>query len=151
MRTTTLLAFFSAAMFAACATTDGGGGDDGTDEPPPASGPVCGDAVCASSEIGVCQADCGAGGGNNNVCGNAVCEGNEPSTCVADCPAAAVCGDGTCDMSKGESSANCAGDCSTSGGTCPADPLECFGCLLDPTLCPPGLDENTCAACILGP
>ncbi|MBA3393368.1 MAG: hypothetical protein H0T89_12025 [Deltaproteobacteria bacterium] len=150
MRTTTLLAFFSAAMFVACATTDGDGGDDGTD-PPPAEAPVCGDAVCAASEIGVCQSDCGTGGGNNFVCGNAVCEGNEPSTCMQDCPAAAVCGDGTCDMSKGESSANCAGDCSTSGGTCPADPLECFGCLIEPSLCPPGLDQNICAACIAGP
>lgn len=143
---------FVVALFAACATTDGGGGDDGEDPPP--TGDVCGDAVCAASEIGSCTADCGTGGnGNNEVCGNATCEGNEPSTCPSDCGGGgggAVCGNGTCEMAAGENSTNCAGDCSASGGTCPADPTECLLCLVDPLFCPSGLDQATCQACALG-
>jgi len=142
---------FVCALFAACATTDGGGGDDeGT---PPDDTPVCGDAVCAASEVGSCMADCGSGGNNNptETCGNGTCEGNEPSTCPADCPPAAVCGNGTCEMAAGETSSNCAGDCTSSGGTCPADPTECVLCLLDPMFCPAGLDQATCTACALMP
>lgn len=103
---------------------------------------VCGDGTCAAAEVGYCQADCGAGGngGNNN----------------------ATCGDGMCETTKGENGASCAVDCGGGGGTgsggggggtsttCPSDPLECFGCLLDMSLCPAGLDQNTCTTCLTG-
>ncbi len=137
---------FVCALIAACASTGGSGGDDGSDPPPP-SNPVCGDAVCAASEIGVCTADCGTG--NTEVCGNGKCEGNEPTTCASDCNASsAVCGNGQCESS--ESNATCPGDCPTGGGgTCPSDPTECFVCILT-SQCPTGLDPNTCQTCILG-
>lgn len=139
---------FVCALFAACATTDGGGGDDGND-PPPSDSPTCGDAVCAASEIGVCQADCGSGGPSMEVCGNAKCEGNEPTTCASDCATSAVCGNGQCEST--ESSSTCPGDCTGSGGgTCPSDPSVCFLCILDANLCTGGLDPTTCQACILG-
>ncbi|MBA3818634.1 MAG: hypothetical protein H0X17_07055 [Deltaproteobacteria bacterium] len=145
MRTTTLALL--CVMFAGCAWGSGSpsGGDDGPTPDAATGAPVCGDSICASVEIGSCTADCGA-----NRCGNSVCDtGETSSTCAADCPATGpVCGDGTCDMAGGESSSNCAGDCSASGGTCPADPLECFPCLLDPMLCPTGLDQAACTACI---
>lgn len=54
-------------------------------------------------------------------------------------------------MAGGENSTNCPGDCGGSqGGNCPADPTECFLCILEPTFCPAGLDEATCTACIGG-
>jgi hypothetical protein len=34
------------------------------------------------------------------------------------------------------------------GGNCPADPTACFGCILDPTMCPSGLDPTTCLGCL---
>ena len=138
---------FVCALFAACATTDGGG-DDGTNPPPPSGSPVCGDAVCAASEIGTCPADCGTG--MTEQCGNGKCEGNEPTTCASDCPAqGAVCGNGQCEST--ESMSTCPGDCTTGGGgTCPTNQQDCFLCLLDMSLCPSGLDQNTCTTCILG-
>jgi hypothetical protein len=53
-----------------------------------AATPVCGDAVCDSSEsCSTCSADCGACA---PACGNAVCEATEScSTCSADCGACA--------------------------------------------------------------
>src|SRR5688500_6188132 len=113
MRDIKALAFVCSMLIAACATT-GGGGDDGTDPPPP-SGPTCGDAVCAASEIGVCQADCGSGQPNMEVCGNGKCEGNEPTTCASDCSTAS-CGNNVCDMPN-ETNATCPGDCPGGGGT----------------------------------
>jgi hypothetical protein len=137
---------FVCALIAACATT-GGGGDDGVD--PPTDTPTCGDAVCAASEIGVCAADCGTGGPSTPVCGNNTCEGNEPTECPTDCAVNAVCGNNTCEAS--ETNATCPGDCTTGGGgNCPADPIECFPCLLDPLFCPSGHTAATCQACILG-
>jgi hypothetical protein len=137
---------FVCALFAACATTDGGGGDDGTT--PPSSTPVCGDAVCAASEIGNCQADCGAGNPTEQ-CNNGKCEGNEPTTCPADCATTAVCGNGQCEST--ESSSTCPGDCSgSSGGQCPSDPTVCLFCLIDTSLCTGGLTQATCQTCALG-
>jgi hypothetical protein len=136
---------FVCALIAACATTDGGGGDDGTVDPPGGGNPVCGDAVCAASEIGVCQADCGTGGGNTEVCGNAKCEGNEPTTCATDCQTTAVCGNNMCEAS--ETSSTCPGDCTTGGGgMCPSDPTACILCLIDQSLCPTGMTAATCQA-----
>lgn len=139
---------FVCALFAACATT-GGGGDDGTNDPPPTSNPVCGDAVCAASEIGVCQADCGTGMPTEQ-CGNGKCEGNEPTTCVADCGTAAVCGNGQCEST--ESNATCPGDCTTGGGTINCQDqntiFACFACIAG--LGCTGVTEQDCQTC-LGP
>ena len=138
---------FVCMLIAACATT-GGGGDDGND-PPPGNDPTCGDAVCAASEIGVCQADCGSGGPTTEVCGNNMCEGNEPTTCATDCATSAVCGNNMCEAS--ETTSTCPGDCTTGGGgTCPAEPFECILCMIsEGALCPTGQDATTCEACIL--
>jgi hypothetical protein len=142
---------FVCSMFAACATTEGGGGDAGGENPPPTGSPVCGDAVCAASEVGICSQDCGTG--MTEICGNSKCEGNEPTTCASDCnttPGGAVCGNGQCEST--ETNATCPGDCTTGGGgTCPTDPTECFLCVFDATLCANGLDQNTCTACLLMP
>ena len=138
---------FVCALFAACATTDGGGGDDGSD--PPSNTPVCGDAVCAASEVGSCSQDCGTG--STEVCGNNICEGTEPSTCASDCNSmpAAVCGNGQCEST--ESQATCPGDCTGGGSTqCPSDLTVCFLCIVDASLCTGGLDQNTCQTCLLG-
>lgn len=137
---------FVCALFAACASSDdgGGGGDDG----PQTETPVCGDAVCAASEVGMCTQDCGSG--STFICGNNSCEGNEPSTCPQDCPAQSMCGNGTCDPT--ESNSSCPTDCTSTGGgggNCPADITECLPCLLV-DLCIPPLDANTCTTCALG-
>jgi len=112
----------------------GGGGPDASVGG--GGGPVCGDGVCAASEVGSCTNDCGTGGGNNN-------------------PPAPVCGNSTCET--GETSASCPNDCGGgggsgggSGGACPANQQDCFGCILDPTMCPSGHDMNSCLNCILG-
>lgn len=147
MRTLTLAIVCS--LFAACSWGEGSPSDDGSDPGPDASAPaqaVCGDGTCASSEIGVCSTDCGASTGPK--CGNSVCEnGEDVNTCAVDCPA--VCGDSKCEGP--ENASTCPGDCGgNTGGMCPADPLECFGCILDPSLCPAGLDPTTCQTCISG-
>jgi hypothetical protein len=108
----------------------GGGGND----------PVCGDGTCASSEVGYCPSDCGSGGGGGNN---------------------AVCGNGTCETTKGENASSCFSDCGAGNGSgsgsgsgsntmCPSDPFACFGCMLDPMLCPAGLDQTACQACLGG-
>jgi hypothetical protein len=124
------------AFAVACAESPGTGDDDMGDDGN-TSGNVCGDGTCATAEIGYCPTDCGEGGNNNNN---------------------AVCGNGQCETTKGESASSCFSDCGGSGsgsgsgntsGTCPADPNACFGCILDPSQCPSGLDANTCLTCIL--
>ncbi|HEU0037449.1 MAG TPA: hypothetical protein VFQ53_42855 [Kofleriaceae bacterium] len=135
-------------MFTACSWGESasGGGDD---TPPPDAAPaVCGDGVCAATEVGKCAADCG--GQTNPVCGNGTCEtGESTASCPGDCPASGpVCGNGSCE--NGEDATTCPGDCGGGGGNCPADITECIPCLLDPSACPPGLDQAACQACILG-
>lgn len=119
----------------------------------------CGDAVCDASEVGICTADCGSGGSNNNnddaVCGNGTCEstkGETASTCSSDCLTPATCNNnGTCDA--GETTANCAADCGSTGTLDCADPLTligCFGCISDPTACVAPFDSASCNACLGG-
>jgi hypothetical protein len=121
---------------------DGSSGDDSTPLP------VCGDGTCASSEISSCSADCGAAA----TCGDGTCGGGETqSSCPSDCTPTATCGDGTCDTAAGETTGSCPGDCSGGmTGQCPADPNECLFCLFEPSLCPAGLDQAACEACIGG-
>jgi hypothetical protein len=101
---------------------------------------VCGDNVCASSEVTSCPQDCGNGGGNQN----------------------AVCGNGQCETSKGESATSCPSDCNTGSGggsgsgsgggggalNC-SDPNTTIGCGLCTVamLCTPPYDATSCAAC----
>lgn len=141
------LAFVFSVVLGACA---GGGGDDPAPTPDAAPAvPVCGDGTCAGAEVGACPQDCG---GSVAQCGNLTCDAGETSTsCPNDCPAA-TCGDTVCDMANGENSTNCPGDCDggQQGGTCPTDQTACILCLFDASLCPPGLDQNTCTECALG-
>jgi hypothetical protein len=130
MRDIKALAFVcSLIAAAACATSGGdGGGDDG---PPVNNTPVCGDSVCAASEVGNCSSDCGTG--MTEVCGNGMCEGNEPTTCASDCTmgGGGVCGNGQCESS--ESASTCPADCNTGGG---GGNIDCQ-------------NEDVLAACIL--
>lgn len=132
MRTTLV---FVCSLIVGCSSADdgdgtGGGGVDAA----VGTAAVCGDGVCMSIEVGSCTSDCGAGGGGNTnpTCGNATCE-------------------------NGETAASCPNDCGGGGGgsgsgstTCPSDPLECLLCAVDPSLCPTGLDQAACAACVGG-
>lgn len=143
---------FTAFVFAALSACAGGGDDPPTpDAQSNPNVPVCGDGTCAAQEVGACAQDCGNSA--TPICGNQMCENGETlQNCPNDCSAGVpVCGDSTCDMAGGENSTNCPGDCGgNQGGNCPADPLECFGCLIEPSLCPAGLDQAACEACIAG-
>src|SRR5258707_1604300 len=112
-------------MFVACSF----GGSQGNDPQPDAatSGAHCGDGTCAASEVNNCPADCGGGS-------------NQGSN--------AVCGNGQCETTKGETAASCPSDCMSQGsgsgsgsGMCPADPTACLGCILDMTQCTGGLSQ----------
>jgi hypothetical protein len=130
------IVLFGASVIVACSF----GGSQGNDPTPDAStggGAHCGDGTCAASEVNNCPADCGSGGPGSG---------------------AAVCGNGQCETTKGETSASCPTDCSSQGsgsgsgsgsGVCPADPNECLNCILGMG-CPTGLDANGCITCIIG-
>lgn len=138
MRMTSALVFVCAAFVGACAWGDGSpddgtGGGGGVDAA--VASAVCGDGVCAATEVNSCSSDCGGGGGSgmaNPVCGNGTCETGETN---ASCPSDCTGGGG--------------GSGSGSGAACPADPLECFDCLLGGA-CPTGHDMNSCTTCVLG-
>ncbi len=63
-------------------------------------GPVCGDGVCAPSEVGVCDLDCGI-----VWCGDGICQPGEEFSCNIDCgglcPGGSTCSDGSCCPSSG--------------------------------------------------
>jgi hypothetical protein len=133
-------ALTGAMLFAVACSWGGSGNGDPTPDASTSGGPQCGDGVCAASEVNNCAQDCGNGGngsgngsnGVNPVCGNGACENGETSqSCPSDC------GGGGSGSGGG-------------GGMCPADPNECIGCILDPTMCPAGRDANGCITCILG-
>lgn len=128
MKLISTFVFVSAAFVTGCSWGDG----SGTDQPPPAtpdapSGNMCGDGVCAASEIGLCTQDCGSS--------------NTPDAPVTQC------GNFVCDT--GETNATCPNDCSGDGsgsgsGSGSGDPLQCaLMCLADP-------NPEECAAACLG-
>jgi hypothetical protein len=147
MRDIKALAFVcSLIAAAACATSggDGGGGDDG---PPVNNTPVCGDAVCAASEVGSCSQDCGTG--MTSVCGNSMCEGTEPTDCPTDCAQQTTCGNATCEA--GETMSTCPADCTTGGGGGNIDcddqltQIACVACLFGSCT---GVTEADCLTCV---
>ncbi len=109
--------------------------------------PVCGDGICASSEVGSCTMDCG----NNTkpVCGNHLCENGEtPTNCPADCMAASTCGNGMCDA--GETNSSCPQDCPNNGGLNCQDPFTIIGCMtcVKTKFCIPPGTLMACVACV---
>jgi hypothetical protein len=123
-------------------------------------------AACSSSDGGSGGQDAGGGGGSNAVCGDGVCAASEVTSCSSDCGDAPYCGDNICQSN--ESTSSCANDCGGGGqgsgsgsgggsgsgtGSCPSTPSpeDCLGCLFDPTMCPAGFtDGQTCITCALG-
>lgn len=153
MRINTGIVCVLAALTAgACSSGNGSG-------PTPDAAPVvCGDNVCAASEVHSCPQDCGNGGSNHGaVCGNGQCEtsmGESQTTCPTDCGGgsnAAVCGNGTCEA--GEDATSCPTDCggggSGSGALNCSDPNTAFGCAFCSAamVCTPPYDMASCAAC----
>ena len=149
--------FVGACSFGGSGNGGGGGGGGGGGDVD-ASVALCGDGVCAASEVGSCTADCG-GGGTQAVCGNGQCEtttGETAQSCPSDCGGGgggAVCGNGTCEAT--ENSTSCPSDCGGGGGgsgnlDCndPNVQIACFSCLL--TMQCQGVDEASCTACLGG-
>lgn len=127
-----------------------GGGTDANDDH---ADPVCGDGVCASSELNNCAEDCGAATGSD--------PGSDGSGSAQD-----SCGGLVCDTSKGEDATNCPSDCTVSGGsngsglgsgTCSeANLLACIDCeatlINESDPCPgttPQMTLGDCDICIL--
>lgn len=128
----TLGLFCALVLGFACSSTDHGSGKT----PDAPAGFVCGDGVCAASEVNNCPQDCGQQVG-------------------------AVCGNGMCESSKGETSQSCPADCGSSGSGSSGgsgsgsstfdcnDPNTQFGCLACELLqqCNAPYDAVSCAAC----
>jgi hypothetical protein len=148
MRTKTGFLYVVAAL--ALGACSWGGDSGGSNTQPDASigggDVVCGDNVCAASEVGSCPQDCGNSGSNNPhyVCGNDQCEstlGESATNCPDDCGGGNGSGSGS---GSGSSGGNTTLDCS--------DPLTTFSCALC-TLggqCSPPYDAVSCAACGTG-
>jgi hypothetical protein len=138
MRMTSALVFVCASFVAACSWgegsgDDGAGGGGGVDAAVISA--MCGDGVCAASEIGSCTNDCGSGGGTTNpFCGNSTCDtGETTSSCPSDCGGGGGSGSG-----------------SGSSTACPSDVQECLFCAIAGQMCPAGMDMTSCTACIGG-
>jgi hypothetical protein len=129
-----LIALATTLVFAmACASSEGTGGGEGEGEEVEETQNVCGDSVCAASEVGYCTQDCGMGGNNSGpICGNGTCDtGESNASCAADCPA---------DNGTG------GGGGGGGGGSC--DPIACLLCLLDGSTCAAlGTSQATCSTC----
>lgn len=137
---TGIVCVLAALAVGACSWGSGSSGNSGPTPDAAGTSATCGDNICAASEVGFCPQDCGSGGGNQQ----------------------AVCGNGQCETSKGESATSCPTDCNTgsgggsntgSGGGSGAlncsDPTTQIGCLLCTGLgmCTAPYDATSCAAC----
>lgn len=136
----------SLAFAVACANSAGppGGDDDGSGGSQQQAS--CGDGTCDASEVTSCSADCGSGGNNNNnnaVCGNGQCEttkGESISNCISDCGG----------QGSGSGSGSGSGNPSTLDCSDFATLFACFACVSDPTACVPPFDAASCQACVGG-
>jgi hypothetical protein len=115
---------------------------------------VCGDDVCASSELSTCPQDCLVEVYN---CGNGVCNSGEScSNCEQDCAPCGRCGNGIC--GSRESCLSCPGDCGECVcGNATCDPFEtCSSCSQDCGACGcdrdgrcESLNNESCSNCSL--
>lgn len=149
------------AALAVGACSWGAGSGSGNTSPDAANAAVCGDNVCAATEVGFCTQDCGSGGNNsqNAVCGNGQCEttkGENATNCSMDCGGGSnqqpVCGNGQCET--GETSTSCPMDCGGGGSgalNCSDQNvlLACFACIAT-NVCTPPEDATSCMACLGG-
>jgi len=153
------------AALAVGACSWGAGSGSGNTSPDAANAPMCGDNVCAATEVNSCPQDCGNGGNGSNgqqnaVCGNGQCEttkGESATSCPSDCGgggsnAQPVCGNGQCET--GETSATCPSDCGGggSGALDCNDPnvlLACITCLGGGGCV--NVDMAGCTTCLGGP
>lgn len=142
MRLNTGIVCVVAALAVAACSSGSGSSNPGPDASS-SNGAVCGDNVCAATEVNSCPQDCGTGGNNS----------------------AAVCGNGQCETTKGESATSCPSDCSgNTGGSNTGSGggggsgalncsdqntlLACFACIAT-NVCT-GVDANSCQACLGG-
>ena len=124
------------ALSLAVACSWGGSGSNTPQPDASTSHAVCGDGTCAASEVNNCPADCGQGSNQGS---------NQ-----------AVCGNGSCETTKGETAQSCPSDCNQGSGSgsgssalnC-SDPNTTISCLLctQAMLCTPPYDAISCAAC----
>jgi hypothetical protein len=106
---------------------------------------MCGDNVCASSEVGYCPQDCGDSGSNTQqaVCGNNQCEttlGESATSCPDDCGGGQGSGSGSGSGSGGGGTLDCS-DQNTL--------ISCAGCIIT-GVCTPPADQASCEACLGG-
>jgi hypothetical protein len=133
-----IVCVLAALALGACSWGNGSGPGNTS---PDAAPVVCGDMICAASEVHSCPQDCGNGGNGS---------GNQQ----------AVCGNGQCETTLGESATSCPSDCAGGGGSntgsgggggalnC-SDPNTIIGCGLCSAamICTAPYDAVSCAAC----
>jgi hypothetical protein len=112
--------------------------------------PVCGDGTCASTETNSCASDCGTPNpvtcNNNGTCDS----GETTSNCANDCSTATQCGNNVCE--SGEDTTSCPNDCQTQSGIDCNDGVIQFACgvCLGSGTCELGTSEDACLACLGG-
>ena len=138
---TGIVCVVAALAVAACSWGNGSGSSNPAPDASSGGAAVCGDNVCAATEVNTCPQDCGSGGNNNS----------------------AVCGNGQCETTKGETATSCPSDCSGSSGgsntgsgggssalNCSDQNtlIACIACVAT-NVCT-GVDANSCQTCLGG-